>query len=94
MRVICRLSSAAPEGTRTFKSTADGRTCSKNVVFDIVGEDQILKNVVYEGGCNGGTQGTTRSTEIYLSIREDDLTVEQKKKCGEEEKREIMGWKE
>ena len=28
----------------------------------------ILKNVVYEGGCNGGTQGTTRSTEIYLSI--------------------------
>lgn len=94
MRVICRLSSAAPEGTRTFKFTTDGRTCSKNVVFDIVGEDQILKNVVYEGGCNGGTQGTTRSTEIYLSIREDDLTVEQKKKCGEEEKREIMGWKE
>ena len=54
----------------------------------------ILKNVVYEGGCNGGTQGTTRSTEIYLSIREADLTVGQKKKCGEEAKREIMGWKE
>ncbi|HIS95113.1 MAG TPA: TSCPD domain-containing protein [Candidatus Ventricola gallistercoris] len=49
--------SDAPEGTRTFKFTTDGRTCSKNVVFDIVGEDQILKNVVYEGGCNGGTQG-------------------------------------
>ncbi len=47
----------APEGTRTFKFTTDGRTCSKNVVFDIVGEEQILKNVVYEGGCNGGTQG-------------------------------------
>lgn len=28
----------------------------------------ILKNVVYEGGCNAGTQGTTRSTEIHLSI--------------------------
>lgn len=39
----------------------------------------ILKNVVYEGGCNGGTQGTTRSTEIYLSIRGADLTVEQKR---------------
>ena len=39
----------------------------------------ILKNVVYEGGCNGGTQGTTRSTEIYLSIREADLTVGQKR---------------
>ena len=47
----------APEGTRSFKFTTDGRACSKNVVFDIVGEDQILKNVVYEGGCNGGTQG-------------------------------------
>lgn len=46
----------APEGTRTFKFTTDGRTCSKNVVFDIVGEDQILKNIVYEGGCNAGTQ--------------------------------------
>jgi len=53
----------------------------------------ILKNIVYEGGC-AGTQGTTRSTEIYLSIREADLTVGQKKKCGEEAKREIMGWKE
>lgn len=39
----------------------------------------ILKNVVYEGGCNGGTQGTTRSTEIYLSIREADLTVGKKR---------------
>ena len=39
----------------------------------------ILKNVVYEGGCNGGTQGTTRSTETYLSIREADLTVGQKR---------------
>lgn len=39
----------------------------------------ILKNVVYEGGCNGGTQGTTRSTEIHLSIRGADLTVEQKR---------------
>ena len=39
----------------------------------------ILKNVVYEGGCNGGTQGTTRSIEIHLSIREADLTVGQKR---------------
>lgn len=38
----------------------------------------ILKNIVYEGGC-AGTQGTTRSTEIYLSIREADLTVGQKR---------------
>lgn len=39
----------------------------------------ILKNVVYEGGCNGGTQGTTRSTEIYLSIHGADLIVGQKR---------------
>lgn len=39
----------------------------------------ILKNIVYEGGCAGGTQGTTRSTEIYLSIREADLTVGKKR---------------
>ena len=31
----------------------------------------------HEGGCNGGTRGTTRSTEIYLHPR-DDLTVGQK----------------
>lgn len=47
----------APEGTRSFKFTTDGRTCSKSVTFDIVGGDYILKNVVYDGGCNGGTQG-------------------------------------
>lgn len=64
------------------------------VVMAAMNVGVILKNVVYEGGCNGGTQGTTRSTEIYLSIREADLTVGQKKKCGEEAKREIMGWKE
>ena len=27
------------------------------MTFDIVGDDYILKNVVYDGGCNGGTQG-------------------------------------
>lgn len=47
----------APEGTRSFKFTTDGRTCSRSVTFDIVGGDYILKNVVYDGGCNGGTQG-------------------------------------
>ena len=47
----------APEGTRSFKFTTDVRTCSKSVTFDIVGDDYILKNVVYDGGCNGGTQG-------------------------------------
>ena len=27
------------------------------MTFDIVGGDYILKNVAYDGGCNGGTQG-------------------------------------
>lgn len=47
----------APEGTRSFKFTTDGRSCSKSVVFDIVGKEEYLKNIQYDGGCNGGTQG-------------------------------------
>lgn len=46
----------APEGTRSFKFTTDGRTCSKSVTFDIAGGDYILKNVVY-GGCSGTAAG-------------------------------------
>lgn len=34
----------APEGTRSFKFTTDGRTCSKSVTFDIVGGDYIQKS--------------------------------------------------
>ena len=45
------------EGVRTFKFVTDGRSCSKSVTFDIVGKEEYVKNVVYEGGCNGGTQG-------------------------------------
>ena len=48
---------ASAQGVRTFKFTTDGRVCSKSVVFDITDGDQILKNVVYDGGCDGGTQG-------------------------------------
>ena len=47
----------AKEGVRSFKFTTDGRTCSKSVTFDLEGDDMILRNVVYDGGCNGGTQG-------------------------------------
>ena len=45
------------EGVRSFKFTTDGRSCSKSVTFDIVGKEEYVKNVVYEGGCSGGTQG-------------------------------------
>jgi hypothetical protein len=47
-----------PAGTRSFKFTTDGRTCSKSITFDIV--DDNVCNVVYEGGCNGGCQGIAR----------------------------------
>ena len=47
----------AAEGVRSFKFVTDGRSCSKNVVFDIVGKEEYVKNVKYEGGCSGGTQG-------------------------------------
>ncbi len=63
-KLISEITAAdAPAGTRSFKFMTDGRTCSKSVTFDIVGDDQILQNVVYEGGCNGGTQGIGHMSE-------------------------------
>ena len=47
----------AAEGVRSFKFVTDGRSCSKSVTFDLVGKEEYVKNVKYEGGCNGGTQG-------------------------------------
>ena len=45
------------EGVRSFKFVTDGRACSKSVTFDLVGKEEYVKNVKYEGGCSGGTQG-------------------------------------
>ena len=50
-------------GTRSFKFTTDGRTCSKSIVFDIVGEEKLVCNVKYEGGCDGGCQGIGAMSE-------------------------------
>lgn len=36
-------------------------TCSQAVSFDV--EDGIVKNVVFEGGCHGNTQGICRLVE-------------------------------
>ena len=47
----------AAEGVRSFKFVTDGRSCSKSVTFDLVGKEEYVKNVKYEGGCSGGTQG-------------------------------------
>lgn len=54
---------STPAGTRSFKFTTDGRTCSKWVTFDIVGDERIVSNIVYEGGCDGGTQGIAKMSE-------------------------------
>ena len=35
--------------------------CSRSVEFDI--EDGIVKNVVFEGGCNGNTKGIAKLVE-------------------------------
>ena len=47
----------AAEGVRSFKFVTDGRSCSKSVTFDLVGKEEYVKNIKYEGGCSGGTQG-------------------------------------
>ena len=36
-------------------------TCSRKITFEI--EDNKLKNVVYEGGCNGNLQGISKLVE-------------------------------
>ena len=40
-----------------MKYTVSG-VCSRSVRFDI--EDGIVKNVAFEGGCSGNTQGVAR----------------------------------
>ena len=50
-------------GTRSFKFTTEGRTCSKSIVFDIVGDEKLVCNVKYEGGCDGGCQGIGAMSE-------------------------------
>lgn len=52
-----------PAGIRSFKFTTDGRTCSKSIVFDIVTAGQLVCNVKYEGGCDGGCQGIAHMSE-------------------------------
>lgn len=61
-KLIEELAPAA-EGVRSFKFTTDGRSCSKNVTFDIVGKEEYVSNVKYEGGCNGGCQGIAAMSE-------------------------------
>ncbi len=43
-----------------MKYTVSG-VCSRSVSFDI--EDGIVKNVAFEGGCNGNTKGIARLAE-------------------------------
>ena len=61
-KLIEELAPAA-EGVRSFKFTTDGRTCSKSIVFDIVGDEMLVCNVKYEGGCDGGCQGIGAMSE-------------------------------
>lgn len=42
----------------THKNTG---TCSRSVSFDV--EDSIVKNVEFEGGCNGNTKGVAALSE-------------------------------
>ena len=44
----------------TYQYRPEG-VCSRNITLDI--EDGILKNVKFEGGCSGNTQGVARLVE-------------------------------
>ena len=45
-----------------MKYTVSG-VCSRSVEFDI--EDGIVKNVVFDGGCNGNTKGMDANEVIH-----------------------------
>ena len=51
------------EGVRSFKFVTDGRSCSKSVTFDLVGKEEYVKNIKYEGGCEGGCKGIAAMSE-------------------------------
>jgi uncharacterized protein (TIGR03905 family) len=36
-------------------------TCSRSIEFDLEGD--VVKNVVFQGGCNGNLQGISRAAE-------------------------------
>ena len=35
-------------------------TCSRNIVVDIDENNHIIKSVMFQGGCNGNTQGVAK----------------------------------
>jgi uncharacterized protein (TIGR03905 family) len=55
--------------------------CSRKITFDV--EDNIIKNVVFQSGCNGNLQGISRLVE-GMSI---DEVVKKLRgiKCGDKE---------
>lgn len=44
-----------------FIHETGGRTCSRSVSFDY--EDGVIRNVVFDQGCPGNTQGVARLSE-------------------------------
>ncbi len=35
-------------------------TCSRNIVVDIDENSHVIRNVMFQGGCNGNTQGVAK----------------------------------
>jgi len=62
----------------TYKHRNAG-VCSRSVSFDI-DDDGIVRNVRFEGGCNGNTQGVARLAE---GMKADELVSRLKGiRCG------------
>ena len=62
-----------------MKYTVSG-VCSRSVEFDI--EDGIVKNVVFDGGCNGNTKGIAKLVEGMVFRR--NVGADELKKWAEE----------
>lgn len=59
----------------SYKTTG---TCSRRIEFDL--ESGIIRNVTFEGGCSGNTQGVSRLVEGLPA--EDILAKLKGIKCG------------
>lgn len=52
--------------------------CSRKILIEL--EDDIIKNVKFEGGCNGNTQGVAA---LAIGMKRDDVIEKlQNIKCG------------
>ncbi len=52
-----------PEGFRSFQYTPDNRAHITDITFNVKLEDNTVHNILFEGGCDGSTEGVAKIAE-------------------------------